>query len=123
MINAMTTPQAPAPWFDPGWLIHRTLALVPDTTANAVPADTPPEPLEATAEDAIVAWLLRLPDDRDPALAARELLDAYSPALAAGDPMADRLNVRLAQVAAYPRERLARVHAGGRRRRRPRRTS
>ena len=121
--NAPPSPRddAPPPWFDPGRLIERTLDWM---AASQDEPDTAPAPheAEASAEDALVAWLLRLPDSQDPAHAARELLNAYAPALDAGDPLAVRLSLRLRDVAAYPRERLARIHLG-RRRGRPARPS
>jgi len=109
-----TRREGPPPWFDPGWLIQRTLEWMAAPPTGDAPAPTPSE-AEASAEDALVAWLLRLPDSQDPAEAARELLDAYAPALAAGDPLATRLSGRLREVAAYPRTRLAHLHRPRRR--------
>lgn len=60
----------------------------------------PPDPHYAP-EDVVLAWLLRLPDRIDPALAAAEILAARSGA--DSNPPLRRL---LAEVAAWPRDRL-----------------
>ena len=85
------------PAYDPGWLIHRTL----DETADHA---------GASAEDAVLAWLVRLPDDTDPADAAGDILMAYAPAPGDDrDALAARIFALLAEIRDYPRSRLARV--------------
>lgn len=96
-----------APWFDPGWLIWRTMM---------VDAGDPP----GAAEDALLAWLLRLPDGQDPAQAAGAVLRAYDPAGDSSTPLVRNLFVLLEQTRSYPRHRLEQMHGtpvqGGRRR-------
>lgn len=100
---SLTAPAAgeSAPWFDPGWLIRRTLVAEADT-------------LSASAEDALLVWLLRLPAERDPAEAAGRVLHAYRPAQEPDDPLARRLYALLEETRGYTPERLARVHAARR---------
>jgi len=94
------------PGYDPGWLIHRTLDETADRTG-------------ARAEDAVLAWLVRLPDDTDPADAAGDILAAYAPdPTAQGDDLATRVFALLAEIRDYPRGRLARVPRARRGRRR-----
>lgn len=88
----------PAPWFDPGWLIRRTLA-----------AEAEAEPSGA-AEDALLAWLIRLPDEHDPADAAARVLAVYRPVTPRHDALAQRLFELLDQTQRYPRRHLLRMH-------------
>jgi hypothetical protein len=75
------------------------------------------------AEDILVAWMLRLGEDRDPAEAARHLLDRYG--IAEGplpDGACGRVIELLRQTADFPQDRLT-SHLGrrsGRARRRDR---
>lgn len=60
------------------------------------------------AEDILVAWMLRLGEDRDPAAAARRLLDSYG--IAEGplpDDACGRVVELLRQAADFPQTRLA----------------
>ena len=92
---------AAPPWFDPGWLIWRTLDAGLD--------DRP-----GSAEDALLAWIVRLPSERDPAEAAGAVLDRYADGL--GDPGATRLTALLEETQSYTRTRLAAMGPGRRRR-------
>ncbi len=83
------------PSFDPGWLILRTL-------------DGAPAAHGATAEDALLAWLVRLPAGMDPADAAAALLESYAPT-APDDALSRRILERMAEVRDYPRDRLTRL--------------
>ena len=73
------------------------------------------------AEDILVAWMLRLGEDLDPAEAARRLLDSYG---VAEGPLSDdacgRVIELLRQAARFPQTRLAGHlgRRGGRRRNR-----
>lgn len=86
----------PAPWFDPGWLIRRTL------TAEA-------EDAPGVAEDALMAWLVRLSEEHDPAEAAAGVLRAYGPSAPDDDPLADRLFALLHETSRFSSDRLARM--------------
>lgn len=104
-------PARPAPWFDPGWHIWRGLRTA-----------------EASAEDAYLLWLLRLPDEQDPAAAADRVLAAYAPSaeadlavLCRDAPEAARLLTLMEQTRSYPRGRLAGYPRGRRGRQRQRR--
>lgn len=80
---------------DPGGLIHDVLEAGAD--------------FQGPAEDVILTWTLRLGDARDPAEAARRLLEAYK--VAEGPPpagAAGRVIELLRQTAAYPEDRLRR---------------
>lgn len=60
------------------------------------------------AEDILVAWMLRLGDDRDPADAAGRLIERYG--IAEGPPpdgACGRVVELLRQAASFPQERLA----------------
>jgi hypothetical protein len=106
MLSPPTRAHERPPAYDPGWLIHRTLDETADRTG-------------ASAEDAVLAWLVRLPDDTDPADAARDILAVYAPThVDAGDDVARRIFALLAEVRDYPRGRLARVPRTRRGRRR-----
>ncbi|MBK1699035.1 hypothetical protein [Rhodovibrio salinarum] len=63
-----------------------------------------------TAHDFLIGWLLELPADLDPAIAARQLL-AKSP-MSSASGRAHRVAELLAETAAHPR---ARAHASRRR--------
>lgn len=66
------------------------------------------------AEDILVAWMLRLGEEQDPAEAARRLLDSYG--VAEGtlpDDACGRVVALLRQAAQFPQTRLAR-HMGRR---------
>ena len=95
---------------DPGGLIREALDMG---------ADFP-----GPAEDLILAWMLGLGVDRDPAHAARRLIDSY--ALADTPPPQDesgRIIEMLRQTAQFPKERLSgqlRDRRAGRGRRRDR---
>jgi hypothetical protein len=95
MLSPQKTHGPAPPAFDPGWLIQRTFDAAP--TADG-----------ATAEDAVLAWLVRLPDGLDPAEAAAALLDAYAPT-APDDPLTRRILARIAEVRDFPCDRLARL--------------
>lgn len=95
MLNPVEENTAGPPSYDPGWLIQRTL----DAAAEAAPA---------SAEDAIIAWLVRLPDGVDPAHAAAAVLRAYGPR-APDDPLTRRILARMAEIRDYPQDRLARL--------------
>jgi hypothetical protein len=103
----MLSPHAdrrPAPACDPGWLLHRTLAA---ETATA----------ESTAEEAVLAWLMRLPMDVDPARAAADLLPRLPRAAAdTMDTRGARVLALLDEIQAYP---VRRLHGMPRRRHRP----
>ena len=64
----------------------------------------PVDPLLA-AEDVVLAWLLRLPDDIDPAYAAGRIL-AVIAADPPGLPADDRLSCLLSEIARWPTDRL-----------------
>lgn len=96
---------------DPGGLIREVLQMGED--------------FPGPAEDVILAWILRLGQDRDPAEAAQRLLDDYHlnddmlPGGACG-----RLIAMLKETAAYPAQRMTRHlcqprRRGGWRRNRP----
>ena len=73
-------------------------------------------PVEGAAKAAIMAWILELPDDIDPACAAARLLDL--PLFSGVGPEAGEateLIDLLRQVSLYPRDRLGRVRRGRRR--------
>lgn len=78
--------------------------------------------LTTSVEQLVFAWLLSLPPERDPAVAAGNLLDHYerSALKSSQEPRrrsTQRLFDTLAEVASFPRERLGRFRAGRRRRR------
>lgn len=83
-----------APWFDPGWLIWRTL----DAGLDAAPG---------AAETTLLAWIVRLPVGHDPAEAAGQLLHRYATDL--NDPAATRLTELLEETQSYTPERLAQL--------------
>lgn len=95
----------PAPWYDPDGLLQGTLTARPGHPADA-------------AEDTLLAWLLRLPDELDPAEAAESALRAFAPAGRRLNEDARRLTVLLEETRRYPRQRLARVATRRRRRQR-----
>jgi hypothetical protein len=102
MLNPAERIQDAAPRFDPGWLIQRTLDTPrADEAAEAAPA----------AEDAVLAWLVRLPEAMDPATAAGDLLQAYRPGIVT-DPLAARVFALLEEIQSYPRPRLDRMARG-----------
>lgn len=107
MLSPAETEGPAPPAFDPGWLIQR--ALDPEAAESG-----------ATAEDAILAWLVRLPEDLDPADAAAALLEAYAPT-APDDALTRRILAHMAAVRDYPQGRLAQLPRDrrGRRARRP----
>jgi hypothetical protein len=107
MLSPATRAHERPPAYDPGWLIHRTLDETADRTG-------------ASAEDAVLAWLVRLPDDTDPADAAADIIAAYAPERDdGGDHLATRIFALLAEIRDYPRSRLARLPRARRGRRRP----
>ena len=101
MIPRTANDNAAAPWFDPGWLIRRTL-------------DAGLDDVDGSAEDALLAWIVRLPAERDPAEAAGRVLDRYADGLSAAS--ATRLTALLQETRHYTPDRLAQVRP-----RRPRR--
>lgn len=70
--------------------------------------------LTASDEQLVFAWLLSLAPDHDPAIAAGNLVEHYEGA--GGKASMSSLLDLLAEVAAYPRERLSRVRPHRRRR-------
>jgi hypothetical protein len=102
MLSPAESLQDAPPRFDPGWLIHRTL----DTPRAETPEDAAP-----SAEDAVLAWLVRLPEAMDPATAAGDLLRAYRPGIVT-DPLAARVFALLEEIETYPRARLNRMPRG-----------
>ncbi len=71
--------------------------------------------LTASDEQVVFAWLVSLAPNHDPAIAAGNLVEYYDAAGRAAS-MPSLLGL-LAEVAAYPRERLSRVRPQRRRRR------
>ncbi len=71
--------------------------------------------LTASKEQLVFAWLLSLAPDQDPAVAAGSLLQRYE-AAGKGQSLRGLLGL-LAEVAAYPRERLTRLKSRRNRRR------
>ncbi|RDD61162.1 hypothetical protein [Ferruginivarius sediminum] len=106
IMPAVSQPKADerAPWFDPGWLIRRALAAGPGEPA-------------ARAEDALLAWLVRLPVECDPADAADKALDAYDRRDGTFGRGARRLLALLEETRYYTRQRLTRVRRVRRRHR------
>lgn len=77
--------------------------------------------LSTSAEQLVFAWLLSLPPERDPAIAAANLLEHYekserSAVQAQAKSSTQHLFDTLAEVAAFPRERLTRLRPQRRRR-------
>ncbi|WP_419901842.1 hypothetical protein [Kiloniella sp.] len=70
------------------------------------------------AEDAILAWILSLPNELDPALAAKRLLNKYEDLVAKSNEGAHRTLGFLRQTAEYPQERLTNCRRNSRSRRR-----
>ena len=78
--------------------------------------------LTTSVEQLVFAWLLSLPPERDPAIAAGNLLDHYDssdsgPSGKQHRHSTQRLFETLEEVAAFPRERLSRLRTQRRRRR------
>ncbi|WP_282606598.1 hypothetical protein [Pelagibius sp. Alg239-R121] len=78
--------------------------------------------LSAPVEQLVFAWLLSLSPEHDPAVAAGNLLDRYDDTEAEASGEGSKSSTRqlldlLAEVAAYPRERLSRLKSQRRRRR------
>lgn len=96
---------------DPGGLIRQALEMGED--------------FPGPAEDVVLAWILRLGDDRDPAVAAKSLIADYrleDPAPPGG--ACGRLIEILKETAAFPTQRMTRHlcqprRRGGWRRNRP----
>lgn len=100
--------EAVAPEFDPGWLLRRTLHVTPGKSG-------------ASPEEAIVAWLVRLPDDIEPAEAAGDVMRAYATPPGT-DPVGTRLFELLDEIQRFPQERLTRMSRAPGRRGRARRS-
>lgn len=85
-------------------------------------AVTAGDKLTTSVEQLVFAWLLSLPPERDPAIAAGNLLDHYDSADSnlpgkRSRHSTQRLFETLEEVAAFPRERLSRLRTKRRRRR------
>ena len=79
---------------DPGGLIRQVLDMGPE--------------FPGPARDILLAWILRLGNDRDPAEAANQLLAAYGLAEGpVGEDAAGELVALLRETAGYPREHLS----------------
>lgn len=105
MLSTDTTITDTRPAYDPGGLIRHSLDMTQSVDAQSGP------------EDAVLAWLVRLPDDIDPATAAAELLQDYRPSTGV-DAFASRLFELLEEIRRFPRTRLGSMVAsrqGGRR--------
>ncbi len=70
------------------------------------------------AEDAILAWILSLPNELDPALAAERLLNKYEDKAVKSNEGALKTLSFLRQTAEYPQSRLSRCRRNSRTRRR-----
>ena len=70
------------------------------------------------AEDAILAWILSLPNELDPALAAKRLLVKYEDLAAKSNEGAIKTLGFLKQTAEYPQSRLSNCRRNARSRRR-----
>ena len=88
---------------DPNHIIHQMITM-------NVSEKTP-------AEDAILAWVLSLPTELDPALAATRLLNRYKDATLLENENASRTINFLKQTAEFPASRLASTRRGTRSRR------
>ena len=101
---ALTQPVLPVIDPDPGYLIRNALL----GTAR----------FEAAPQEILLAWLLRIPGQLDPAEAARQLLDRYQ-GLLDGDLSRRTKELRdlMRQVTRYDRSRLRQTCRSGRSRR------
>lgn len=89
---------------DPKFIIHRMVAT--------------DEFIETPAEHALVAWLMSLPDEQDPASSAQRLLDHYETEIPNPSSGALRTMNFLRQTAQYPLSRLSMCGRPSRKRRR-----